>query len=213
MIYKRFLPRNEEFYAYFNEIASTNAEAAQLLYEVLESMDDVERRVRHLRDLEHRADETAHRIYNALDSTFVTPIDREDIRTLTSQLDDFMDFIEEAGRRVLLYRFDSSTDIARMLGRLIVEQAEALKEGVPLLEHTKQEGQAIHRMILEVNRLENEADDGLNQALGNLFDGVDDIPGMIRSIRWGEVYQILEDATDRAENVANTIEGITLKYA
>ncbi|HET7034254.1 MAG TPA: DUF47 family protein [Thermomicrobiaceae bacterium] len=213
MIYKRFLPRNEEFYAYFNEIASTNAEAAQLLYEILESMEDVERRVRHLRDLEHRADETAHRIYNALDSTFVTPIDREDIRTLTSQLDDFMDFIEEAGRRILLYRFDSSTDIARLMGRLIVEQAEALKEGVPLLEHTKQQNQAIRRMILEVNRLENEADDGLNQALGNLFDGVDDIPGMIRSIRWGEVYQILEDATDRAENVANTIEGITLKYA
>jgi uncharacterized protein Yka (UPF0111/DUF47 family) len=176
-------------------------------------MEDVERKVRQLRDLEHRADEVTHRVYNALDSTFVTPLDREDIRTLAAELDDFIDYMEEAGRRILLYRLDRTTDIARLMGRIIAEQAEALKTGIPALEKVKQQGQAIHRTILEVNRLENEADDALDHALGQLYEGVDDIPKMILALHWGEVYQLLEDATDRAENVANTIEGITLKYA
>ena len=209
---QRFLPQDERFYDYFRQAALNATEVADGLLDLLTNVDDVERKVARLRDLERNGDEITHRVFDALNRTFVTPLDREDIRALTSSLDDFVDYIEEAAKRIGLYRITTSTEYALGLARILVEQARNLAAAIPLLQKLK-DRDAIARYIVEVNRLENEADNVLHDALGQLYDGVTDIPGVIAAIRWGELYQLLEDATDRGEDVANTLETIVLKNA
>lgn len=213
MVLARFLPRDEKFFALLHDSAKNGSDAAHALSQLLHDYTDVDRRVQALRDLEHRGDDITHQIFNALNRTFVTPLDREDIRDLAFQLDDFVDYIEEAARRFRLYRIDEPTDLARSLAVIIAGQADVLVELIPMLEHTKQSATKIRQLVVDVNQLENDADDALSEGLASLYDGVTDIPGMIKAIRWGEMYQLLEEASDRAESVANTIEGILLKYA
>ncbi|MDQ3855208.1 MAG: DUF47 family protein [Chloroflexota bacterium] len=212
MVLGRFLPRDERFFDYFREVTANTAEAAALLLDIFQQSDDVDRKVRRLRDLEHRTDEVTHSIFNALNSTFVTPIDRDDIQELASKLDDFMDFIEELGSRLQLYKLYEATDLSRLLARIISEQAQILSQVVPLLEHAKHYD-GIRQRVVEIHRLENEADDALTEALGSLYDGATDIPSLVHAIRWGELYQLLEDATDGAEDVADVLESIVLKNA
>ncbi|HET8626048.1 MAG TPA: DUF47 family protein [Thermomicrobiales bacterium] len=212
MVLARFLPTDERFFNYFEEMVGNAAEAARLLLDLVEHYEDVERKVRHLRDVEHRGDEITHQVFNALNQTFVTPFDRDDIRSLASRLDDFVDYIEEAARRLWLFRIDRPTELAHRFARLIAEQADLLATAVPMLEDPKR-SEAMLRLTVEINRLENEADDELNHALADLYDDATDIPSLIKAIRWGELYQQLEDATDRGEDVANTLEAIVLKNA
>ncbi len=212
MVLARFLPRGEQFFEYFHKAAANATDAAHLLLDLVENYSDVERKVRKLRDLEHRGDEITHHVFNALNSTFVTPLDREDIRDLARELDNFVDFIEEAARRMYLYRIEAPSARALVLARIISEQAESLAKAIPMLEHAKQ-SEVVLQHSIEINRLENEADEELSQALAALYDGATDIPSLIKAIRWGELYQLLEDATDRAEDVADTLEAIVLKNA
>lgn len=208
----RFLPRGERFFDYFRDGATNATEAARLLMDIFERLEDVERKGRRLRDLEHRGDEITHQILNALNTTFVTPLDRDDIQNLASELDDFIDYIEEAGSMLRLYRIEESNDRARLLARIISEQADNLAEAVTLLEKSREDA-SMRRHIVEIHRLENEADEVLNQALAGLYDDASDIPSLVKAIRWGEIYRLLEDATDGAEDVANALEGIVLKNA
>lgn len=212
MVLARFLPRDEHFFDYFHDAAGNAAEVAQVLIDLLEHYGDVERKARRVRDLEHRGDEITHQIFNALNRTFVTPFDREDIANLAGRLDDFVDTIEQAVRRTWLYRIDEPTEHARLLARIIGEQATLIASTVPHLQNRRQWDHLLHCTI-DINRLENEADEVLDKALMEQFDGVDDVRGLIKSIRWGEIYQDLEDATDRAEDIANTLEGIVMKNA
>jgi uncharacterized protein len=212
MVLARFLPRDEQFFKYFEEAAQNATEAAEALVDLIEHFEDVERKVRRLRDLEHRGDEITHQIFNALNSTFVTPLDREDIRALASGLDDFVDYIEDVAKRLRLYRLEHITELAGTLARVIADQARNVATAIPMLEHNKQHAQ-MRRYIVEINRLENEGDDVLNQALASLYDQAADIPSLINAIRWGELYQLLEEATDRGEDVADILEAIVLKYA
>jgi uncharacterized protein len=212
MVLARFLPRDEHFFDYFHKAASNAAEVAQALRDLLDHYSEVERKARRVRDLEHRGDEITHQIFDALNRTFVTPLDREDITDLAGRLDDFVDAIEEAVRRIRLYRIDEPTEHARLLARIIGEQAEQIASSVPLLENRKQWDQML-RCAIDIKRLENEADEVLDRALTELFEGVEDVHALIKEIRWGEIYQHLEDATDRAEDVANTLERIVVKNA
>lgn len=209
----RFLPKDEQFFGHFNEAAANALATAQLLAEIVEHGPETDRKVRRLRELEHQGDEITHRVYRALNSTFVTPLDREDIRSLAAGLDDFVDDLEETGKRIELYRLGAPTDPARLLARILVEQAGYLVAAVPHLEHAAKRATELRAAILELHRAENEADDALNTALAALYDGVAEVPELIQRIRWGELYGLLERATDRAEGVANTLEGILLKYA
>ena len=213
MVLARFLPRDEQFFDHFREAATNAAEAARLLADLFERGEDVERRVHRLRDLEHRGDEITHRVFNALNSTFVTPLDREDIRDLASDLDDFVDYIEEVGRRLVLYRLEQPPEPARLLARILREQAAIVAEAVPLLAEVGKQAAALRRHAVEIHRLENEADDALSQALAHLYDGVTEVPALITAMRWGELLGLLEDATDRAEDVADMLEGIVLRHA
>ena len=212
MVLARFLPRDERFYDYFNQAASNAAEAASLLLDLIEDYSDVKQKVKRLSQVEQRGDEITHQIFNALNRTFVTPLDREDIRNLASTIDDFVDAIEDVAYRMWIYRIDQPSEPARALVQLISAQARNLAEAVPKMERMKDSAE-LKRLIVAINAQENEADDVFFGALSTLYDGVTDVPALVKAIRWGELYQELEEATDRGEDVANTLEGIMLKNA
>jgi uncharacterized protein Yka (UPF0111/DUF47 family) len=206
----RLIPQDEQFFELFNRSAENNLEAARAFLDLLESCDDVDRKARRLKDLEHRGDELTHRVYDALNRTFVAPLDREDIGALASALDDVIDWIEEAARRIRLYRITETTPLARQLGHIIVEQAEQVARAVPLLTN-KKAADTLHQAMQEIHRLENEGDDLLAEAVATLYDDVTEIPQLIRAMRWGDIYQLLEDATDKQEHVATVLRNITVK--
>ncbi|HVL22562.1 MAG TPA: DUF47 family protein [Thermomicrobiales bacterium] len=213
MVLTRFLPKNEQFYGHFHDAAANALEVAQLLNEVFGNEEDTERKVRRLHDLEHRGDEISHRIFSALNSTFVTPMDREDIAGLAAELDDFVDDMEEVGKRLWLYRLGAPTEPAKLLARILLEQAQLVEQAMAQLEQVGKNSENLRRYAVEIHRLENEADDTLNDALAALYEGVTEIPDLICALRWGELYGLLEDATDRAEDIGDRLEAIVAKYA
>ena len=213
MVLARFLPRDQQFFSHFAAAAENAVATAKLLAEIVELGPDTERNVRKLRDLEHHGDEITHQIYQALNSTFVTPLDRDDIQALASRIDDFVDDLEETGKRLSLYRIAVTTEPARLFARILVEQAEAVLRGLPHLENAGKGAGELKKCILALHRLENEADDALNQVLATLYDDATDIPSLVQALRWSEIYALLERATDRGESIGNTFEGIMLKYA
>lgn len=213
MVLARFLPQNEKFYDQFEGAATNALEVARLLNDIYSDQEDAERKVHHLHDLEHRGDEFTHQIFSALNSTFVTPMDREDIAGLANELDEFVDMMDEAGMRLWLYKLSQPGEPARLLTRILLEQAELISLAMPLLASVGKEQQVLRQHAVEIHRLENEADDRLHTTLATLYDGVTDIPGIINALRWGELYGLLEDATDRAEDIGDRLEAIVAKYA
>src|SRR5581483_7506387 len=208
----RLIPREERFFDLFNRSADTVLEGAKVLLDLLTSYEDIERKARRLRDLEHDGDEITHEVFRMLNRTFVTPLDGEDIGALAGRLDDVLDWIEEVARRLRVYKLGPPNTLARRFAQVILEQVQAIDQLVPLLEHV-QDSQEIQRGIAEIHRLENEADDLLLEALAGLYDNVSDIPTLIAAMRWGDIYEILEAATDKAEGVAIAIENIVIKQA
>src|SRR6202022_2514639 len=208
----RLIPQDERFFELFTRIGTNTLEGARVLYEMLTNFVDVERKARHLKDIEHTGDQMTHEVFGALNRTFVTPIDREDISNLASALDDVIDWIEEVGRRIFLYRIDQPTLIARQFAKVILEQTEQIARAVPLLEDRRQV-EALRRATHEIHRLEKEADDPLAEAVATLYDGVTEVPQLIKAMRWNDLYQLLEDATDKAETVATVLSNIALKNA
>ena len=206
----RLIPQDERFFEWFNRAAQNNLEAAQLLLDLLEHYEDVARKARHLKDIESRGDELTHQLFAALNRTFVTPFDREDISALASALDDVIDWVEEAARRLHLYQMSETTPIARQFGRIILEQCEQIALALPLLDSGK-DGDRLERATHEIHRLENEGDDLLAHAVATLYDGVTEVPVLIRAMRWGDIYQLLEDATDKCEYVATVVGNIAGK--
>jgi len=145
-----------------------------------------------------------HGIITALNQTFITPFDREDIHRLTSSLDDVLDFVNAAGVRLRLYKIKTPPSIAAELAAMIVEQSEELAQGVSLLEKNK----LVLEHCVEVHRLENEADRLSRNAIADLFDNEKD---PIHLIKIKELYEVLETATDKAEDAANVLETVALK--
>jgi predicted phosphate transport protein (TIGR00153 family) len=208
----RLIPQDARFFDLFNRSAENTLEGARLLDDLLQNYVDIERKVRHLKDIEHTGDEITHEVFGALHRTFVTPIDRDDISNLASAMDDVIDWIEEAGRRIYLYHVDEPTLIARQFSRVILEQCEQIARAVPLLEN-RREANHLQRAIEEIHRLENEADDLLAQAIAHLYDGVTEVPQLIKAMRWNDLYQLLEDTTDKCETVATVLSNVALKNA
>jgi uncharacterized protein len=208
----RLIPQDARFFDLFNRSAENTLEGARLLDDLLQNYVDIERKVRHIKDIEHTGDEITHEVFGALHRTFVTPIDRDDISNLASAMDDVIDWIEEAGRRIYLYHVDEPTLIARQFSRVILEQCEQIARAVPLLEN-RREANHLQRAIEEIHRLENEADDLLAQAIAHLYDGVTEVPQLIKAMRWNDLYQLLEDTTDKCETVATVLSNVALKNA
>jgi uncharacterized protein len=208
----RLIPQDDRFFDLFNRSAENNLEGARLLNDLLINWVDVERKARHLKAIEHTGDEITHEVFRALHRTFVTPLDREDISHLASALDDVIDWIEEIGRRIHMYRIEEPTAMAQRFGRVILEQSEQIARAVPLLEERKN-ADALEHATQEIHRLENEGDDLLAEAITNMYDGVTEVPQLIKAMRWNDLYQLLEDTTDKSEGVATALSNIALKNA
>jgi uncharacterized protein len=203
----RFLPERTDFFVAFRAAATNAAEAAQLLADLVTRQAPADQTVARLRDLEHRGDEITQEIVTALARNLIAPISFEDIRALARQLDDVTDAIDDVGQRLALYRLLPATEVAHRLSGIIQAQTESLEAAVALIEHGKHR-EALERHVAEIHRLETEADEVLDHGLAGLYDGVTAIPGVVSAMCWGEVYGLLEETTDRAETVANTLQGI-----
>ena len=179
------------------------------LAELLEKYDHVQERVMRITELEHQGDVITHQIMEQLHRTFVTPLDREDIALLAHSLDDMMDFIEGAANAMLLYGVAQPTNWARELAAIIVKMIDRLDKVMPRLRHKKQMKRMLEGCV-EMNRLENEADEVFRRAITELFTNT---PDPVEIIKWREIYELLESATDRGEDVADVLEGVVLKYA
>ena len=202
----RLIPREERFYDLFAEDAANVLAGARLLEAMLRSYDAPDQRAQEIRDLEHLGDELSHEIGHRLERTFVTPFDREDIHGLISALDDVIDFIEEAADTFILYRVDAPTAVAVQQATIIVKQCEQLHEALSNLRGFK----GLEKYWIEVHRLENEGDQLARKAIADLFSGGGH---PLEVIKWKEIYGLLEATIDKAEDVANIIERITIKHA
>jgi len=205
-----FIPRDMEFYDLFEQGTSNLVVAARKLVDFFDNYENVEAKAKELKDLEHQGDVLTHEIIARVHRSFVTPIDREDITLLAHSLDDVMDFIEAAGRTAFLYRIAQPTERARELARIVSKIALKLNEVVPRLRRRDQ-FPWILKQCVEINTLENEADDVQHAALAELFEVCS--ADTCEVIKWREIYDHLETATDRGEDVANVLEGIVLKNA
>ncbi|PYX16929.1 MAG: DUF47 domain-containing protein [Acidobacteria bacterium] len=200
----RLIPRESKFFRMFSEVSQNLTQGTRLLHNILKNPANMEPRLDQLQAIEHRGDEMTHGIITALNQTFITPFDREDIHRLTSSLDDVLDFVNAAGVRLRLYKIKTPPSIAAELAAMIVEQSEELAQGVSLLEKNK----LVLEHCVEVHRLENEADRLSRNAIADLFDNEKD---PIHLIKIKELYEVLETATDKAEDAANVLETVALK--
>ena len=207
-----FLPKSPNFFRLFSLSGANAVSTAQALVDLFDRYEDVEAKVRRIKDLEHEGDRLSHEVTNALTTTFLTPFDREDIIELNNHLDDFVDYMEEAARRAWLYRIDAPTPNARAFAGVLLKQAQLIARALPMLEDSKQH-EGLHAVVREIKLLEDEGDRLYDEVETHLYDRATDIPSLVSSMRWGELYTLLEDATDQAQRVANTIEGILLKHA
>jgi len=203
-------PRDTRFYELFEEDTANLLTAAHALVEMFEEgCEDRPARAQKIKDYEEEGDSITHEIIKRLHRSFVTPIDREDITTLAHTLDSVMDFVEAAARTLVLYRMPEPTSRARELAQIVLGVAIRLHEVMPNLRNRKQFARIL-RACVDINRLENQADAVHHAAQAELFESCTDA---IDVIKWRELYQHLENATDLGEDVANALEGIVLKHA
>ncbi len=204
-----FIPREHKFFDLFEESARNMVKAAQVLKELVDTWEDVKGSADEIDDLEHEGDIITHKIMAQLHRTFVTPFDREDITMLAHTLDDVTDFIHAAADAMLLYKIDRPTQRAKGLADIIVQAAVEVEKAMPRLRHRAELKKVLPRCV-EINRLENVADEVFRSAMAELFDDTTDVAQVIK---WREIYEHMESATDRCEDVSNVLEGVALKYA
>ncbi len=203
----RLLPREEEFFDLFVEVATRNHEAAGRLRELFDA--PPERRtpiVEDIKRLEHECDQVTHEVVNRLDRTFITPLDREDIHQLASDLDDVMDTIDGTARRAQIFHLGTPPLGVKQLAEVISRMTGVLGEAVGRLK----KGDDVMKYCVDAKRLEEEGDVIYHEALGLLFERE---TNAIELVKWKEIYDNLEHTLDEAEDVANVVESIALKHA
>ena len=203
----RLLPHDASFFTFFEQQGKKTVEGCRAFLEMVETADDLERRAERVKQIEHECDEITHAVVAGLHKTFITPIDRNDIYRLITKMDDIMDFVEAAADRLALYEIPTMTKEVGELARCLVSSAEHVLGAVTSIRNLKRPNGILDHCI-EINRLENVADQLLRSALARLFREEKD---PIAVIKWKEIYETLESATDRCEDVANIIEGVVLE--
>lgn len=203
---QRFLPREESFYALFVKQAENIHNGSRALVEMLSHYTAVPEQAQSIKAIEHDGDDITHALITKLNQTFVTPFDREDIHELCSKIDDVLDLIDAAASRLVIYRVNAvrpgTVDLARVLHEAtaqVVQAVHALDKPNNVLEH-----------CIEINRLENESDRLCRTLIAQLFDEEKD---PVQIIKWKEIFEVMETAVDKCEDVANVIEAVTLKSA
>ena len=198
-----------KFFDLFEESAKNTVKAAQALQEMIESWQFIDSRAAEITELEHSGDTITHQIISLLHRTFVTPFDREDIALLAHTMDDVIDFIHAAADAMFIYKIEEPTQRAKELADIILQGANEMEKAVSGLRRRSQLKMVQERCV-EINRLENMADRVYRAGMAELFDNTDNIAEIIK---WREIYSHMESATDRAEDVANVLEGVALKHA
>lgn len=201
------IPKEEKFFAMFKEMAGNIIEGAQLLKEMLDNYDDPNGSQKRIKDVEHKGDNITHDIIKKLNKSFVTPLDREDIYALASALDDILDLVDASANRFVMYNVEKPTQEAKELAFLILKGCQSVEKAVS---HLGGKFEHIYEHCVEVNAIENEADRVCREAISRLFDEEKD---PIRLIKWKEIYETLERATDKCEDAANILESVVVKNA
>ena len=200
----RLIPSDTTFFTMFSEIADNLISAARVLVDLFDHYQNTAEKTAEIKRIEHVGDDLTHAILRKLNQTFITPFDREDIHRLTSSLDDVLDLINSAADRTTMYKITSPPPAAAQLSKLILLQCEELGRAVS---HLKKNGDVLARCV-EIKRYENEADTASREAISLLFERETDPINLIKS---KELLEVLETATDKAEDVANVLETVVLK--
>jgi uncharacterized protein len=203
-----FIPKDEKFFQLFKEMTKNIIEGAKLLKDMLDNFENPSESQRKIKDMEHKGDSITHEIIQKLNKTFITPLDREDIYSLASKLDDILDLIDASAQRVIMYNVESITADAKSLGFIILQSCLAVDKAVAMLGQRSNE--QIFELCVEINAMENEADRISREAISRLFDEEKD---PIQLIKWKEIYETLETTTDKCEDAANILESVVVKNA
>lgn len=203
----RFLPRDEKFYDFFEACAKKVVEGAVLLEELFQNYQDVQVKTKRIKHIEHEGDLITHDTIECLNRTFVTPLDREDIHGLITSLDDVLDYIEACAERLFLFKIEKATEEAIQVSGILVRAVKQLEQAVSQLRRLK-EADSILKHCAVIDRLENEGDYLNRAAVAKLFEPNNN---PLEVIKWKEIYETMENAIDRCEDVANVLEGIALK--
>jgi predicted phosphate transport protein (TIGR00153 family) len=203
----RLIPRDQEFFALFNELATHLVTTARLVHELFEQPEKLPERVRAIKAVEHKADQLTSEINARIDRSFVTPIDGEDIHELSTRLDDVIDLLDGTARRAEMLHIGTQVrEPARKLARLLVEATEHIQRGVNGIKRPKE----VNASAIEVKRIEEEGDAIYHEAVGALFNGK---PDPLDVIRWKEIYDHLEETIDSCMGIVHSLQSISLKNA
>jgi uncharacterized protein len=204
-----FLPRNTQFFDYFDRDAEILVRCAEQFQQTLECFDNPREHSKKLKALEHEADNITHEAMSLLHRSFITPLERGDLRRLILALDDVVDYIDDAVRRMALYEVESILPEVCAMGKVMVDLARAVRDAVHELRNVRKKNQILKHCI-EIQRLEGVGDHLHHIALSSLFKN-----GMepLQVIKWKEIIDLIETAMDSAEEVAHVIEGIVLENA
>jgi len=207
MPFAKLLPREEQYFSLFAQMTSYINDAATTLVEMMAHNNGAyEEYVERIKRIEHACDDLTHTVSTRLNQSFITPYDREDIYMMSKALDDIVDLIDGAARAVVMYDIHETTEPAKQLAGVIQRMAQQLHQVVSILNKPK----GVTERLVELHRLENEGDDIYQRAVGGLFHETRD---PLTVIKWKDVYEKLEAAVDRCENVANIIEGVIIKHS
>lgn len=200
----RLIPRDEGFFVLFNELAKRLKEAARLLNCLFAEPEKLDQYVAAIKTVEHEADVLTHDVRARIDRSFVTPIDREDIHLLATELDDVIDLLDGTARRVAMFHINESRPPARKLSETISRAADHIQAGVAAIKKPA----VVSESSREIKRLEEEGDAIYQEAVGELFSGN---PDALEVMKWKELYDTLERALDQCQGVGHVLESISLK--
>jgi predicted phosphate transport protein (TIGR00153 family) len=206
---EKLMPKSDEFFDDFDAQADATVRGARLLVALLEDFTDVERKVAVIKQVEHEGDDIAHRAFERLHKQFITPFDRAEIHRLLGRIDDVLDLTDATAERLLLYEVGPVPQAAKDLARVLVPCCEKLQEAVKLMRHIKVPAQIL-AACRDIKTFESQADALGRAAIAALFKSGADA---LSIIKWKEIYDLMETATDRCEDVANVIEGVVLEHA
>ncbi len=205
---KKFLPKQIDFFSMFEKASLNLNKAATLLVEMMEDLSTAELKSKEIYEAEQEGDMLTHEVMRSLNKTFLTPVDREDIHALVNRLDDVLDLIWSSADRAMLFKLNTPLPEAIELSKTLHETTQYITKAISCLKDKKYS--YIQEYCIEINRLENRGDRIFREALVKLFDSVQD---PILVIKWKDMYEMLEEANDTCEDVADILEGIILKHA
>lgn len=203
------IPKEEKFFDLLEEASANTLKATQVFRELVQNWSQSSPLIQQIRDIEHEGDRMTHEVIDKLNRTFITPIDREDILALAGEIDDVADIIQATTDRMQLYRIERTDKHLIKMADVVVKSTEAIGKAVKSLRDLSHSRRTLD-FCIEANRLENIGDTLLKEALGELFSDQKDV---LDILKWKEIYEATEYATDKCEDIANVIEGIVVKNA